>query len=134
MRRSGPGVAAAGIGLSRFSGVARSVLVTNILGIGLIGDAFAAAQRVPNILQNLFGEGALSAAFVPEYSRLLESDPKEAGKLAGGILSFLLCLVAGLTAVAAAVAINLVTGFLAIFLTTLLIALKILPKKKCCGL
>jgi putative peptidoglycan lipid II flippase len=100
MRRSGPGVAAAGIGLSRFSGVARSVLVTNILGIGLIGDAFAAAQRVPNILQNLFGEGALSAAFVPEYSRLLESDPKEAGKLAGGILSFLLCLVAGLTAVA----------------------------------
>ena len=100
MRRSGPGVAAAGIGLSRFSGVARSVLVTNILGIGLIGDAFAAAQRVPNILQNLFGEGALSAAFVPEYSPLLESDPKEAGKLAGGILSFLLCLVAGLTAVA----------------------------------
>ena len=100
MRRSGPGVAAAGIGLSRFSGVARSVLVTNILGIGLIGDAFAAAQRVPNILQNLFGEGALSAAFVPEYSRLLESDPEEAGKLAGGILSFLLCLVAGLTAVA----------------------------------
>ena len=100
MRRSGPGGAAAGIGLSRFSGVARSVLVTNILGIGLIGDAFAAAQRVPNILQNLFGEGALSAAFVPEYSRLLESDPKEAGKLAGGILSFLLCLVAGLTAVA----------------------------------
>ena len=100
MRRSGPGVAAAGIGLSRFSGVARSVLVTNILGIGLIGDAFAAAQRVPNILQNLFGEGALSAAFVPAYSRLLESDPREAGKLAGGILSFLLCLVAGLTAVA----------------------------------
>ena len=100
MRRSGPGVAAAGIGLSRFSGVARSVLVTNILGIGLIGDAFAAAQRVPNILQNLFGEGALSAAFVPEYSRLLESDPEEAGKLAGGILSFLLCLVASLTAVA----------------------------------
>ena len=100
MRRSGPGVAAAGIGLSRFSGVARSVLVTNILGIGLIGDAFAAAQRVPNILQNLFGEGSLSAAFVPEYSRLLESDPEEAGKLAGGVLSFLLCLVAGLTAVA----------------------------------
>ena len=100
MRRSGPGAAAAGIALSRFSGIARSVLVTNILGIGLIGDAFAAAQRVPNILQNLFGEGALSAAFVPEYSRLLESDPEEAGKLAGGVLSFLLCLVAGLTAIA----------------------------------
>jgi len=99
MRHSGPSAAAGGIALSRFSGIVRSVLVTNVLGIGLIGDAFAAAQRIPNILQNLFGEGALSAAFVPEYSRLVDSDPEKAGKLAGGVLSFLLCLVTCLTAV-----------------------------------
>ena len=99
MRHSGPSAAAGGIALSRFSGIVRSVLVTNVLGIGLIGDAFAAAQRIPNILQNLFGEGALSAAFVPEYSRLVDSDPEKAGKLAGGFLSFLLCLVTCLTAV-----------------------------------
>ncbi|MDP7068786.1 MAG: murein biosynthesis integral membrane protein MurJ [Acidimicrobiales bacterium] len=99
MKHSGPSAAAGGIALSRFSGIVRSVLVTNVLGIGLIGDAFAAAQRIPNMLQNLFGEGALSAAFVPEYSRLVDSEPEEAGKLAGGILSFLLCLVTCLTAV-----------------------------------
>ena len=55
MRWSGAGAAAGGIGLSRFFGVIRSVLITNVLGIGLVGDAFAAAQRIPNILQNLFG-------------------------------------------------------------------------------
>jgi len=99
MKWSGAGAAASGIGLSRLFGVVRSVLITNILGIGLVGDAFAAAQRIPNILQNLFGEGALSAAFVPEYSRLADTDPDKAGKLAGGVASFLICLVAFLTAV-----------------------------------
>ena len=99
MRWSGAGAAAGGIGLARFFGVLRSVLITNVLGIGLVGDAFAAAQRIPNILQNLFGEGALSAAFVPEYSRLADTDPSRAGKLAGGVASFLLCLVAFLTAI-----------------------------------
>jgi len=96
---SGVGAAASGIGLSRFSGVIRSVLITNVLGIGLVGDAFAAAQRIPNILQNLFGEGALSAAFIPEYSRLSDEDPRQAGRLAGGVASFLICLVALLTAI-----------------------------------
>lgn len=99
MKISGVGAAASGIGLSRFSGVIRSVLITNVLGIGLVGDAFAAAQRIPNILQNLFGEGALSAAFIPEYSRLSDEDPRQAGRLAGGVASFLICLVALLTAI-----------------------------------
>ena len=99
MSGSGAGAAAGGIGLSRFFGVIRSVLITNVLGIGLVGDAFAAAQRIPNILQNLFGEGALSAAFVPEYSRLADKDPDRAGKLAGGVASFLVCLIAFLTAI-----------------------------------
>ncbi|MCH2623969.1 MAG: murein biosynthesis integral membrane protein MurJ [Acidimicrobiales bacterium] len=100
MTRFGAGAAAGGIGLSRFSGIIRAALVTNVLGIGLVGDAFAAAQRIPNVLQNLFGEGALSAAFIPEYSRLSEDDPREAGRLAGGVLSFLVCLVVCLVAIA----------------------------------
>ena len=99
MRVSKVGAAASGISLSRFSGLIRSVLITNVLGIGLVGDAFAAAQRIPNILQNLFGEGALSAAFVPEYSRISDDDPDQAGRLAGGVASFLICLVACLTAI-----------------------------------
>ena len=100
MSRFKAGAAAGGIALSRLSGLFRSVLVTNVLGIGLIGDAFAAAQRIPNILQNLLGEGALSAAFVPEYSRLVDEDKEKAGEVAGSFLSFLICLVACITGVA----------------------------------
>ncbi|HMA06300.1 MAG TPA: murein biosynthesis integral membrane protein MurJ, partial [Ramlibacter sp.] len=49
-------------------------------------DAFNAAIRIPNILQNLFGEGVLSASFIPAYSRLLaEGNEEEAGRVAGAI-------------------------------------------------
>ena len=44
MTRFGASAAASGIGLSRFTGVVRTALITNILGIGLVGDAFAAAK------------------------------------------------------------------------------------------
>lgn len=89
---TGAGRAAAGIGASRLAGVARAMLVTNVLGIGAVGDAFAAALRIPNVLQNLLGDGALSAAFVPAYSKLLERDRAAAGRLAAAIASFLLAI------------------------------------------
>ena len=57
-------------------------------------------RRVPNILQNLFGKDRSLQLSCPNTADFFESDPEEAGKLAGGVLSFLLCLVAGLTAVA----------------------------------
>ena len=56
-RRQGAAAAAAGIGVSRLSGLARTALVTNVLGIGTIGDAFAAAMRIPNFLQKPLGRG-----------------------------------------------------------------------------
>jgi putative peptidoglycan lipid II flippase len=77
------------------AGLARAALVTNILGVGTVGDAFAAALRIPNVLQNLLGEGALSAAFVPEYSSSVDDDKEAAGRLAGAVAAFLL----GLTAI-----------------------------------
>src|SRR5205814_1867774 len=62
-------------------------------------DAFNAAFRIPNFLQNLFGEGVLSASFIPVYARLLaEGDEEEAGRVAGavgamlGLLVTVLCL------------------------------------------
>ncbi len=91
--QGGAGRAAAGIGLSRLSGLARAMLVTNVLGVGAVGDAFAAALRIPNMLQNLLGEGALSAAFTPSYSKLLERDKHAAGQLAAAVASFLLAVV-----------------------------------------
>ncbi|WP_419842406.1 murein biosynthesis integral membrane protein MurJ [Candidatus Poriferisodalis sp.] len=96
-RQQGTAAAAAGIGVSRLSGLARTALVTNVLGIGVVGDAFAAAMRIPNFLQNLLGEGALSAAFVPAYSALSERDERAAGRLAGAIATFLVAVTATAT-------------------------------------
>jgi putative peptidoglycan lipid II flippase len=54
------------------------------------GDAFTAAFRIPNFLQNVFGEGALSASFIPVYAKLLaQGDEKEATKAANAIFGLL---------------------------------------------
>ena len=52
-------------------------------------DAFTAAFRIPNLLQNLFGEGALSASFIPVYAGSLTRDPRAASQLAGAIAALL---------------------------------------------
>ena len=55
-------------------------------GLSDAADAFNAAFRIPNFLQNLFGEGVLSASFIPVYARLLaEGDEEEAGRVAGAV-------------------------------------------------
>ena len=58
-------------------------------------DAFNAAFRIPNFLQNLFGEGALSASFIPVYAALLERGRREdADRVAGAVAALLSLLVA----------------------------------------
>ena len=85
-RAGGAAYVAAGILLSRIFGLVRNRLLGHFLGTGDAGDAFSAAIRIPNILQNLFGEGVLSASFVPTYSRLLaEGNEEEAGRVAGAV-------------------------------------------------
>ncbi|MHB8838417.1 MAG: murein biosynthesis integral membrane protein MurJ [Gemmatimonadaceae bacterium] len=82
----GAALVAAGILLSRVFGLVRNRLLGHFLGTSDAGDAFNAAIRIPNILQNLFGEGVLSASFVPTYSRLLaEGNDEEAGRVAGAV-------------------------------------------------
>ncbi len=91
-KRTGGGamLVAAGILLSRLFGLVRNRLLGHFLGTSDAGDAFNAAIRIPNILQNLFGEGVLSASFIPTYSRLLaEGNDEEAGRVAGAIGSLL---------------------------------------------
>jgi putative peptidoglycan lipid II flippase len=79
-----------GILASRVFGVGRQVLQAKYLGANSAADAFTAAFKIPNLLQNLFGEGALSASFIPVYSRLLaEGKEEEAGRVAGSVLSLL---------------------------------------------
>ena len=85
---------AAGIFLSRIMGLVRSRAFTHFLGTSDAADAFSAAIRIPNFLQNLFGEGVLSASFIPVYARLLaEGDEEEAGRVAGAVFSVLALVV-----------------------------------------
>jgi putative peptidoglycan lipid II flippase len=96
-RRGGASRVGAGILLSRLAGLAREQTVAFFFGVGPHADALTAALRVPNALQNLLGEGALSAAFIPIYSRLLaEQRREEAGRFAGAIFGLLLAAAAAL--------------------------------------
>ena len=61
---------AAGIFLSRVFGLLREIVFANYFGASDAADVFSAAFRIPNFLQNLFGEGVLSASFIPVYARL----------------------------------------------------------------
>jgi putative peptidoglycan lipid II flippase len=61
--------------------------MARVLGTTIYADAVAAAFKIPNMLQNLLGEGTLSAAFIPEYARLSDSqDVRAAGALARRVL------------------------------------------------
>lgn len=53
--------------LSRFTGLARDVLMASMLGAGWVLDAFTVAFRLPNSFRRLFGEGAMTAAFLPRF-------------------------------------------------------------------
>ncbi len=77
---------AAGILLSRIIGLVRQRIFGHYFGLSDVADAFAAAFRVPNFLQNLFGEGVLSASFIPVYANLLaKKDEEESGRVAGAV-------------------------------------------------
>ncbi len=59
-------------GLSRVSGLVRTSVLASFFGASLVGDAFLLAFKFPNLLRRLFGEGAMSAGFVPIFSELVE--------------------------------------------------------------
>src|SRR5206468_5237500 len=85
-RRRTPAALAVGAGIlmSRLAGLVRERVFAHYLGNSDAAGAFKAALRIPNLLQNLFGEGVLSASFIPVYARLLAEDrEKEAGAVAG---------------------------------------------------
>src|SRR5690242_18365344 len=69
-RLSGALAVGIGIFLSRIAGLVRERVFAHYMGRSEAAGAFRAALRIPNILQNLLGEGVLSASFIPVYSRL----------------------------------------------------------------
>lgn len=81
---------AAGIFLSRVAGLIRDRVFAHYFGNSDAADVFKAAFRIPNFLQNLFGEGVLSASFIPVYASLLaRNDKEEARKTAGAVAALL---------------------------------------------
>ncbi|HEX5075985.1 MAG TPA: murein biosynthesis integral membrane protein MurJ [Gemmatimonadaceae bacterium] len=86
----------AGILLSRVVGLVRERVFGFYFGVTDEADAFRAAFRIPNLLQNLFGEGVLSASFIPVYASLIaDDDHEEATRVAGAVFSILAVVVSG---------------------------------------
>ena len=87
---------ATGILLSRIAGLVRDRVFAHYFGISDAADAFKAALRIPNFLQNLFGEGVLSASFIPVYAGLLAKEEREQADDVAAAVFCLLSLVISL--------------------------------------
>jgi putative peptidoglycan lipid II flippase len=87
--------------VSRLAGLVRVSVFSHYFGLKSdAGDAWNAAFKIPNFLQNLFGEGALSASFIPVYASLLaRGEKREADRVAGAVASVLALLVSGIVLV-----------------------------------
>jgi putative peptidoglycan lipid II flippase len=83
---------------SRILGLVREQAFAALFGAGFTYDAFVVAFRIPNLLRDLFGEGALSAAFVTVFSAYLANrSPQETWRLASNVLNFILVLLSLIT-------------------------------------
>ncbi len=114
---SAAGAVAAGILSSRVLGLLRERAVAYFFGVGAHADVWQVAFKSPNLLQNLLGEGTISAAFIPIYSRMIEEGRAEdAGRFAGAIFGLLLAVAGGLALLGVVLADPIVTvlapGFL----------------------
>ncbi len=92
---------------SRFGGLAREACFSRLIGLTEVASAFGFAFQIPNLFRRLFGEGALSAALIPEQSRLEHRHPDAAARLASSVLAWLTVLLGGLV-----IAAELVLGLL----------------------
>lgn len=83
--------------VSRVLGLVRDLVTVRVFGDTAVGSAFAAAFAIPNMFRRLFGEGALSAAFIPEYTRLADSDKDQADAFASLTIAMLALVTGALT-------------------------------------
>jgi putative peptidoglycan lipid II flippase len=83
--------------LSRVSGLARDAALSRVFGVSALTDAFWFAFLIPNLFRRLFGEGALSAAFLPVYTRLDRDDPETARRLATLTIGMMVIVLGGVT-------------------------------------
>ncbi|MFT3692838.1 MAG: murein biosynthesis integral membrane protein MurJ [Kofleriaceae bacterium] len=111
---SGAMAVAAGILLSRVAGFMRTRVMAHYLGQKGAAGAFYAALRIPNMLQNLFGEGVLSASFIPVYSRLRaeghHDDANRVARAVGTLLTLVASTIAAIGVIGARPLVDLLAG------------------------
>jgi putative peptidoglycan lipid II flippase len=96
----GAGRVGAGIFLSRVAGFVRDAVLAGYLGSRREADIWYLGLRTPNIIQNLLGEGTLSASFIPVYARFVEEGREgDAGRFAGAALGLVAALAFGIALV-----------------------------------
>ncbi|MFW5693171.1 MAG: murein biosynthesis integral membrane protein MurJ, partial [Thermoguttaceae bacterium] len=95
---SGALVTGLGTLLSRLLGMLRDMATASVLGLAgsPVMDAFVVAYRIPNLFRRLFGEGALTASYLPVLSAQLEHDRRGAWQLASVMLSWVTVALTGL--------------------------------------
>ena len=72
------------------------MLMASFFGASELMDVWIAATKIPNVIQNLLGEGTLSASVIPVYSEFLEEGREEdAGRFAGAVLGILMMVAGG---------------------------------------
>jgi putative peptidoglycan lipid II flippase len=91
---------AAATALSRVAGLIRESVANYYFGTGIKGSAFTFASQIPNLMSNLFAQAALSAAFVPVFTDLLQQGKKrEAFRLATTLFWIVMLVLGAITAV-----------------------------------
>ncbi len=87
------GVVSLAVAASRITGVVREMIMARLFGAGAAYDAFLLGVRIPNLMRNLFAEGALSSAFVPIFTRYLSTKSKrDAAELSNQVATALILL------------------------------------------
>ena len=113
LARSAASAAAATI-TSRILGVVREQVIAAKFGAGAATDAYNVAFRIPNLLRDLFAEGAMSAAFVPTFTRHLTQSGKEpAWRLSNHVINALIVVTGALVALGIVFAQPLILAFAA---------------------
>jgi len=75
--------------VSRFTGLGRDAALAAVFGLGGVADAFFIGFIAPNLFRRLFGEGALSSAFIPQYTRMLRENREAAKRFAAACFAVL---------------------------------------------
>jgi putative peptidoglycan lipid II flippase len=97
---------------SRILGLVRDQVLAYHFGAGDAADAFRVAFRIPNLVRDLFAEGAMSAAFVPTFTRLLTLEGRDrAWRLASSVINALLIVTGALVVLAIVFAEPLVRSY-----------------------